>query len=209
MTIRILLVDSDSKWLSEAEAHLKKNLYEVRSVENGKAAQLALYNESFFAVILSYETKNHPALMVLKFIKNNNPNQRILMTFENNKDFEDKTIDAEKLKKMGVNDYLIKPFPMSQIQESLEGHQSIDELLKNLPKKEGQTEELEVNTSDDQFTKIKIGDLYSSQSVLFDVYIKLKADHYIKILHIGDTFSRERIDRYKNEKGVELMILAF
>jgi putative nucleotidyltransferase with HDIG domain len=208
VAIRVLLVDPDTKWLGEASAYLEKNLYEVKSVETGKDAQLAIYNETFFAVIINFETKNHPALMVLKFIKTNYPSQRIILTFENNKEFEEGNLDADKLKKMGVHDHIIKPFPLSQIQESLEGHQSIDELLGNITKREGQSDEAEVELGDDQFTKIKIDDFYSSQSVLFDVYIKLKSNRYVKILHTGDTFTRERIDRYKNEKGVEFLYIT-
>gem|GEM_PF-465310 len=207
MAIRVLLVDPDTKWLGEASAHLVKNMYEVKAVETGKDAQLSLYNETYFAVVMSFETKNHSASMVLKFIKTNYPSQRVILTFENNKEFEDGNLDLEKLKKMGVHDHLIKPFQLSQIQESLEGHQSIDELLGNITKREGQLDEAEVSLGDDQFTKIKIDDFYSSQSVLFDVYIKLKSDRYVKILHTGDTFTRERIDRYKNEKGVEFLFI--
>jgi putative nucleotidyltransferase with HDIG domain len=208
VAIRVLLVDPDTKWLGEATAYLEKNLYEVKAVETGKDAQLSIYNESFFAVIISYETKNHPAAMVLKFIKTNYPNQRIILTFENNKEFEAGELDLEKLKRMGVQDHIIKPFPLSQIQESLEGHQSIDELLGNITKREGQSDEAEVELGDDQFSKIRIDDFYSSQSVLFDVYIKLKSNRYVKILHTGDTFTRERIDRYKNEKGVESLYIT-
>jgi putative nucleotidyltransferase with HDIG domain len=57
--------------------------------------------------------------------------------------------------------------------------------------------------SDESFSKIKIEEFYSSQSVLFDIYIKLSAHKYLKILHTGDVFSIERLDKYKNEKKVD------
>ena len=57
--------------------------------------------------------------------------------------------------------------------------------------------------SDENFSRIKIEDFYSAQAVLFDIYIKLKENKYLKILHTGDTFSKDRIDKYKNEKKID------
>jgi putative nucleotidyltransferase with HDIG domain len=70
-------------------------------------------------------------------------------------------------------------------------------------KKEGASEEQEVTATDENFSRIKIDEFYSSQAVLFDIYIKLKENKYLKILHAGDTFSKERIDKYKNEKKLD------
>ena len=37
------------------------------------------------------------------------------------------------------------------------------------------------------------------------MYVKLGSGRYVKILHAGDTFSQDRIDKYKNEKKVEFL----
>ena len=106
---------------------------------------------------------------------------------------------------MGISEIVVKPFSMEQLHNILEGHQSFGELMSQLPKRDGVSEEVEVQEQDDGFTKIKIDEFFSAGSVLFDIFIKLAANRYVKILHSGDKFDDERINKYKNEKGVEYL----
>lgn len=182
--------------------------YNVTAVSNGKDAQVALYNDKFFAVLLSKETQNHTGTQVLRFIKTNYTNQRVLFIVgSKGKDDEAMTnkAESEKYCKMGATEVLFRPFELKSLKEALEGHQSLGDLVANLPKKDGASEEVEVSGVDEDFTAIRIDDFYSSQAVLFDIYIKLGAKRYIKILHAGDTFEKGRIDKYKNEKKVEFL----
>ena len=177
-------------------------MYEVNAVSNGRDAQLALYNDKYFAVIMDYEIQNHSCLQVLKFIKTNYTNQRVIVTAR--KELVDNGIvTEEKLQKLGVAELAERPFEIPYLKELLEGHQSLGDLLAGVPRKEGVSEEQEVALTDDSFSKIKIDEFYSSQAVLFDIYIKLGTNKYLKILHAGDTFTKERIDKYKNEKKIE------
>lgn len=207
MALKILIADPDEEWLYAAKGHFEKLFYKVEVVSNGKDAQLALYNDEFFAVVLSTEIKNHSGLQVLRFIKSNHANQMVIMLLEKVLSEEDAkenelgTVDG--LKKFGASEVLVKPFEFQLLQDTLEGHQSVGEMLNSIPKRKSLGKEEEVDLSDDKFTSIRIADFYTSQPVLFDIYIKLKSGKYIKILHAGDSFSNERLDKYKNEKGVE------
>ena len=69
----------------------------------------------------------------------------------------------------------------------------------NLKKRKGVSDEEEVKEADNKFTKVHIDKFYPSQAVLFDVFVKINDNRYVKILHSGDTFSQERINKYKNE----------
>lgn len=200
MALKILLVDPDEDWLAQAKKFLMEQTYEAKTVANGRDAQLALYNDKFFAVVMNYNTQNHSCMQVLKFIKTNYPGQMVIIVV-NNKDLVDREVVTEdKIIKLGGAGILVRPFEMNDLREALEGHQSLSDLLTNIPKKEGMSEELEVTLTDDKFTSIKIDEFYSSQAVLFDIYVKLGKDKYLKILHTGDSFSKERVDKYKNEK---------
>src|SRR5690606_29507728 len=55
---------------------------------------------------------------------------------------------------------------------------------------------------------VNINDFYSGKNVLFDVYIRLGSGRYLKILHAGDAFTKEWLDRYKNEKKVEKLYIS-
>jgi len=203
LALKVLIVDPDETWILQAKKFLVEQLYEVSSVMNGRDAQLALYNEKYFAIFLNYETQNHSCLQVLKFIKTNYTSQRVIIVVNDKSFIETDEINEEKLVKLGATSMIVRPFDFPMLKDVLEGHQSLQDVLANLPKREGVSDEEEVSLTDDKFSSVKIDEFYSSQAMLFDVYIKLGTNKYLKILHMGDSFSKERIDKYKNEKKVE------
>lgn len=205
MALKILIVDPDETWNGQAKKYFSENSYEVTSVFNGREAQLKIYNDKFFAVIINYATQNHSCMQVLKFIKSNSTNVTILVVANDPKILEEEGVTEEKLQKIGVTNLAVKPFELAHLKDLLEGHLSLSDLMANVPKKDGVSDETEVSMVDDNFTSIRIDEFYSSQAVLFDIYIKLSANKYLKILHTGDTFSKERLDKYKNEKKVEFL----
>lgn len=203
LALKLLIVDPDEEWTIKAKAYFNEQMYEVATVFNGRDAQLALYNEKFFAIIMNYSTENHSCMQVLKFIKTNYTNQRILMILNDKALIDSGDVSEEKLQKLGVANLAVKPFELNFLKELLEGHQSLSDLMASVPKKAGVSEETEVTLTDENFSRIKIDEFYSSQAVLFDIYIKISENKYLKILHTGDTFSKERLDKYKNEKKVD------
>ena len=203
MALKILIVDQNEAWAVQAKKYFTELQYEVHCVFNGKDAQLALYNEKFFAIFLNYGVQNHSCMQVLKFIKANATNQRVLLVVDNGDYIASGEVSNEKMQKFGVAEIAVRPFELPHLKELLEGHQSIHDLMANVPKKEGVSPEQEVTMTDENFSRIKIDEFYSAQAVLFDIYIKLNADKYLKILHAGDTFSKERLDKYKNEKKID------
>ncbi len=206
MAVNLLLADPDREWLQSAKTYFEECLYEVATADNGKDAQLAIYNQKFFVVVLSLELKNHPGLQVLKFIKANRPAQKVIMLIGANAKQGDESLwDKDKLKKMGVSEVLERPFELKDIKGLLEGYQSIGDMLATVKRREELGPEEECQLDDGQFTKIKIAEFYSAQPVLFDIFIKLKSNHYIKILHAGDTLSKARLDKYKEDKRVEFL----
>lgn len=205
LALKILLVDPDEQWLSAAKAYLTDEMYDVSSVNLGRDAQLALYNDKFFAVIMNYDVRNHSCLQVLKFIKTNYTNQRVIIIVNDQAMVDCGIVTEEKLLKLGAAEMAVKPFEIPYLKELLEGHQSLGDLMASVPKKGGVSAEQEVSMTDENFSSIKIDEFYSSQAVLFDIYIKLSANKYLKILHAGDTFSKERIDKYKNEKKIDCL----
>lgn len=206
MALKILIVDKDEDWLFAAKEYFEKQLYQVKLVSNGKDAQVALYNEKFFAVVMNVKVERHPGIQVLKFIKTNYPTQNVIMIteIEEGVDEEDQ-YTPEKLKKMGATEAIVKPFEFEDLKGVLEGHQSVGDMVSSVPRRKELGPEEEVNEGDEKFTSVKISEFYTSQPVLFDIFIKLKSNRYVKILHAGDALSKERLDKYKNEKNVEYL----
>lgn len=201
MALSILIADSDEEWLDAACKFLKENLYLVKPVTNGKDAQLALYNDKYFAVVMNYDIEKHSGVQVMKFIKANYPSQRVLLLINSKKRMDE--LGEERINRLGVLETLVRPFELAELKMALEGHQSLGDLISSLPKREGVSDEVEVKASEDDFSEIKITDFHSSKAVLFDVFIKLGGGRFVKILHAGDQFSKERLDRYKVDKKIE------
>ncbi|MCY4524020.1 MAG: hypothetical protein OXB84_04705, partial [Halobacteriovoraceae bacterium] len=138
MAVKLLIAAPDAKWLQEADKYFKGHSYHVTTVENGKAVQLSLYREKFFAVVLNTGITNHSAPQVLKFIKNNYPGLKIVLLAE-----ED-TAEEEDMAKWGIDkmekarkiDILKQPFEIKDIKSLLENHQSIGDILSMVKKRE-------------------------------------------------------------------------
>ena len=82
-------------------------------------------------------------------------------------------------------DIICKPFEWDELRNLLEDHQDLTDFLKNLKVKDGVSEEEEVTVVDKEFTRVKIDQFYSSKAVLFDIFINISKNKYLKILHAG------------------------
>jgi response regulator RpfG family c-di-GMP phosphodiesterase len=205
LSLKILIVDPDESWLLTSKKFLEAQSYEVSLVSNGRDAQLEIYNNNFFAIILSYDTKNHSCLQVLKFLKTVQGNKKIIVTVNDKEQLKKDDLDEEKFEKLGVTQVLFHPFSNDDLKYILDGQQTINDLISSLRNNETSSPEEEVSQPDDMFTKIKIDEFYSSKNVLFDIFIRLNSNKYLKILHAGDFFDKTRIDKYRNDKNMEYL----
>lgn len=208
MAIKVLIVDPKSDWLISVKEHLEKNFFEVKTANNGKDAQILISKNKFFAIAINLEVQNFPAMQVLKFIKSNQAVQKIIAYVESESVLKEMELDTNQVIKMGATEVVTQIPSPNGMKNILEGHQGIQDFVSNLSKREGQSAEVEISTDDEKFTAIGIDEFYSSKNVLFDIFVKLGANRYVKILHTGDTFSRERIDKYKNQKKVTHLYIS-
>jgi response regulator RpfG family c-di-GMP phosphodiesterase len=215
MTLKILIADPDEKWRLNASECFKNHLYNVDTVISGKNAQLAVYNERYFMIIIDINIEQHSIVPVVKYIKSNHPSQNIIVTYGHPQTKADASMQTdedskqeelfENLRKYGVNAIVSKDMSFEEIERLFEDKQNINEIIMHTPENKKTSEEVEIKLEDDKFTKISINEFYSNKVVLFDVFIKISDGHYIKILHKGDSFLSKRIDHYKNTKDVKFL----
>ncbi len=203
MPLKILIADENIEWAKKLKNYLEEVPYQVDLAHNGKEAQLNVYNNDYFAVILNPSIKNHSGLQVLTYISKNMEGQTIFILLEDESLLKTDELSEEALQKKGVNDILVKPILNQELTTLLESYQSLSDVVSNLKKKDGVSDEEEVKEADNKFTKVHIDKFYPSQAVLFDVFVRINDNRYVKILHSGDTFSQERINKYKNEKNID------
>lgn len=208
MSLKILIVDPENKYASACKVLLQNNSFECQVVISGKEAQVLCAQNKFFAILISTEIQNFGISQVLKFVKSNQSSNKIISYCSNAKNFTEMGLDKEKILKLGASDFIDHQPTPEEVKDILEGGQSINDLVKALPKREGQLAEQEVQGEDSKFSPIRITDFYAAKNVIFDVYIKLGSKKYLKILHTGDVFSKDRLEKYKNEKKIEHLYIA-
>jgi response regulator RpfG family c-di-GMP phosphodiesterase len=200
--LSLLLIDPSNEWLKEAHDFFSKDNYIVSSTNNGKQAQRQIYQHGkYFAVILNFSVTEHSGPQVLKYIKTTHPTQKVIVVVD--PDLLDETeFEISDIKKMGANEIVTVPFSLDDVKMILEGEQNADEYLARIPRGKKSSPEEEVVCVDEKFTKVPIEEFLSMESVIFDIYIRLSKDHYVKILHAGDIFNPARIEKWKTKKGV-------
>lgn len=203
MALKILIADPDVEWLSKAKEFFTNALYNVELSQSGKDAQLKIYNsDKLFAALINYDLQNHSGAQVVNFINRNYPGLKVIFIFDTpeRRTSEEVTESLSHLKYAATYD---KTQDFDELNSFLETHYSVADMLAATPKADKVSEEVEIQLEDSQFTSVPIDAFYSSKAVLFDVFVKLSSGRYVKILHAGDSFSKERIDKYKNEKDVK------
>jgi HD-GYP domain-containing protein (c-di-GMP phosphodiesterase class II) len=214
MKVKILIADPDEEWSIKAKAYFEQIGYDVSCAVDGKRAQLGLYQQEtqqkihFWAVILSLSLKNHPGSQVYSYIKKTFPSLKVIVLAEKESDllemgFDQKTIDKQKLE-----GFLARPFELDQLRDLVESHKNIDQIIQQTVSTGKVSEEVEVQGADVDFCAIPIDEFVSMKSVHFDIFIKLNSGKYVKILHAGDNFSPERINKYKIEKKVSQLFFS-
>lgn len=204
-SLKILIADTDSQWLEQAKAYFENLDYEVHTTNNGKKTQLLMYQHKFFLVVLNLELTNHPGLQVLRFIRSNHMGVKVILTMNDGKFQEENDLEKDTLAKQGIVDFLVKPVALNNLNDLIESKQDYSSIFNRESKSTELKAEEEVQGEDGNYTSVRINDFVSGKCIQFDVYVKIAPKKYVKILHSGDSFSKERIDKYKNEKKIEYL----
>lgn len=203
MSQSILLSDPDKDWMKKTKDFLDRHQYDVDISHSGKDCQLNIYKNKYIGIILDIDVKNHSGLEVLKYIRFKAPYVKVILTISNRKRLEELGLTKDELRKLGASDILVKPYSLDALKKSLEGENQF-EAWKNVKASIKQHDEEPVSGAHDaEFTRIKIGDFFSGNTTIFDYYVRLGKDKYVKILHKGDFFESARLKKYETEKKVE------
>lgn len=205
MPLKVLIAHSEPSKCKEGADFFGGLGYQVSLAENGRDAQGKASAEKFFAVVLDFNLQNHSGLQVFKFIRSKQVTKKVVFIVKDEEILAELGLSREKLESVGGVNVIFGDPSFEQIKEELEGYQGLSAILKQLPKREGASAEVEVSSPDDEFTKVQIEKFYSIGNALFDVYIRLSSSRYLKILHAGDSLDMDRLNKYKNDKGVEYL----
>lgn len=192
--------------LATPETFKNKYIQEVFSAEkitidtavNGKEAQLKLSKTAYSAIIIDCNLTNHSFLLVVKFCKLMHPKTMVILKTDTMKTLEDMDFKEKELLDLGVG-------AIAHGSKWIESSKSFIKRnayssWQNVEEKEiNQVETLETNLSDKLFTEIHVDNFLNGAPAIFDLYIRIGTNKYIKILQRGNFIDPVRIKNYKNK----------
>lgn len=201
MPTSLLICDQDEERAMDLQAFLKTKNYEAQLSHNGKDCQLKVYKNHFKTLVLDLGVQNHSSLAVLKYMRLNAPSVKVILTAESQKLLDSLELGQKEIQQLGIGHLVIKPYSNDHMLRCIEQSNQFEEWKRIKPKEELSDDEV-VSAFDDEFTKINIEDFYSGNATIFDHYVKLAKNKYVKILHKGEYFDSKRLERYIKEENV-------
>lgn len=197
---KILLCESESKDLDRLKSELKESKWIFS--QNGKEAQSAIYkNKDLDFVILDLELRNYTGMEVLRYLKMIRVGIPVIISAKDDSVLKELGLDQNKLHRLGIRGVIKKPITRSKIEDffkkqlktSLYGHSTA----------KASEPDKEMAMPDSKFTRQALKDFRNSSVTLFDYYLKIGANKYIKIFNAGENFEQERITKYESKFSLE------
>ncbi len=201
MAKSILIVDPDRSFYEKLQEDPLFKDIPFKHVYSGSEAQKLLKEEkeSFNSCLISPEVRNPSGAAVIRFSLTYQPTLPIYLIESMNVEL-DETIDLDE---MGIQGKIAKPFNLKILKEKLGriiDFFDTESIMKNVSTEDKVGQELE--SEDSAYRPIKAELFVSGSKSLFDIYVKLRKDKFIKIVQGGDVFDVERVVDYL-KKGVK------
>ena len=206
----ILVVDSDMDFLTKITADPAVKQTPAIIAPNGKTAQLALANQDYDIAAIFI---NNNVLSIqgspgwISVVRHAHQHRMATPIYAIT---DDKSpISQEELSAMAIQKMLKKPLSYEEmakmvIPEAI--HFDPQAIIAAAGKNASEALDTEITAEDAMFVPIRADKFIAGTKSFFDVYIRLKAGKYVKLLTAGDNFTIDRISGYL-KKGVTQFFL--
>lgn len=184
----ILLVEDDDLFRAALKNILSKK-YQVFEAQNGKMARDLLTMSEVHLILSDIQMPHFTGFDLLEWTNKYKPTPLILMTGFSH------ILEKQKAQELGAADFLIKPFKEQEL------HEKIFKILGEEKKREQELISRGAVDLDKRFCKLPIEDFIVDRETEYEIFIRMSASKYIKIVHKGDKISVDKIKAFK-EKGV-------
>jgi hypothetical protein len=194
---QLLFVDSDQQFLTAILKDRKAALVPPLTSDQGSAAIELLSDPQrrISALFVGQNVRSPDALSVLRRARLLRPTLPMFLVCDDDKC----RIDEATLKRLGNCEKIARSFGYAEIAQRFY-HPSLL-FDPNDTHGDGTAINEERNEADASFLSIRAETFVSGSKSVFDVYVRLGARRFLKILKAGDDFSRDRVDMYR-KKGV-------
>lgn len=193
---RVLLISPDKKWIESAESVLQKDNFTCESATKGKEGQLKAYKSPFDYVFIDLSVTEHSGVEVFKYFKSSGSPAIVFLTAPSVEWLNSNGLEKNSLLKMGA----------AGVYGNLQGNQVVEairslgkiKVWENLEGKvRSETEnDVESTIADNEFTRLKIEELFQDVVAVNDFYIRLGANKYVKIFNKGELTSSVQLQKY-------------
>lgn len=201
---QILVVDKDSVFVNQLKLDARLGEVDPLSIDCTGDAREFLVEEStpLRGVFISYDLPDLGWVEVVKAVHQSRPGTPTYLMYSGDAAPQDLT--EKDLQNLGVQKSLGKPLDykkMISLLNDLDLGFSTQIALQKAKENKDQVDGVSLATDDD-FSPIRASNFLSGSQCLFDVYVRLKKDKFVMILHAGDVFDHDRLSNYI-KKGVE------
>lgn len=191
-----LIISPDISWSVSAQKAFSAQGLPCEVANTGKDAQLMAYHKPYTYFVLDLDVQNHQGIEVCKYLRKTCAKSKLIITLSSEKRLEEMLLDEKKLIKMGVTKVLYKPSPESIVGEIQEiGNIRKWKDLQEIEKPIDPEHDEEIN--DTEFARVKISDIFENELAVFDYYLRLSSNKFIKIFHRGEKPSKVQLDKYE------------
>jgi putative nucleotidyltransferase with HDIG domain len=201
---QLLLATLNSSLKEKLSPLLQSHGIQTDKASTGKEAQSLLFKNNYSAVVLDIDLSDFSSIEVLKYIKLSKQNTKVLLYVPGKEHLEEMGLDEKKLSRLGIMEVLYDPFRpeavVKTIQEWFQGGSS----WKNVNKVSSTEEGKETKILDRELTQVPIKDAIELNIAVFDHYIRLAPNKYVKVVNQGEPFPAANITKYA-QSGCEYL----
>ncbi len=197
MSLSILIVEPEENRTKELTSFFEGKPYAIQTAANGRDAQLLAFKTKFQIAIIDLEVQNHSSFELLRYLKINTPSTKIILTVKSPKRLQEFDITESDLRRFGVSEFFYRPLVLAKLLKCIEADSQF-ESWKDIKASTDEKTAEEVRAQDQEFTRIKFSGFFSGSTTIYDHYIRLGKNQYVKILHQGETFESSRLRQYKD-----------
>lgn len=185
---KLLIVDDDDYFRAAVVKILSKK-FKIQEANNGKVARELIAIGDIDLVISDIQMPYFSGLDLLEWSGKNKPTPFIIMTAFCSSE------DRQRAEEFGVKDILLKPFGEEELVRKI---QAVFPEKSEAPKVPSLKPPVEL---DREFCKLPIEDFIGDKETEYEIFIRVSASKYIKIVHKGAKLSEDKISVFK-EKGL-------
>ena len=202
--INILLCEQNKAWQENFSSKLEDNMTLAGVVPTGKEAQKVMIQDKVDVLVLNIETKSFSFFEVVKFVKQKFPRIVIIMLVDDGVNLDDYFYSDKEITKLGVSEVYVKPFPILKLIKFITQsfmHEAWKDVVSggsegtagSSPSDEDETE---LSEPDRKFTSLQMDKFQHNNVAIFDLYVRLSKNKYIKVFNIGAKISAQRLAKY-------------